>query len=58
MMRHPATFFSGVVFVAVGVCYLLNAFDVTSVNPGHLWPIFVIAIGAVILLSGRYPNND
>jgi len=58
MMRHPGTFFSGVVFLIVGVAYLLNSFDTVDVNPGHLWPVLLIALGAVILLGGQNLNND
>ena len=57
MMKHPGTFFSGVVFLVVGVCYLLDSFDAIDVSPGHLWPVFLIAIGAAILLSGRHPQD-
>ncbi len=57
MMRHPGTFFSGVVFLVVGVFYLLKSFDLLDVNPGHLWPILLIAVGAVILLGGKYPGD-
>lgn len=52
MREHPGTFVSGVVFVLVGLAYLLYALDVWKVNVWRLWPVFVIALGVVILVGG------
>lgn len=52
MREHPATFVSGIVFMLVGLAYLLHALDVWTVSVWRLWPVFVIAVGAVILISG------
>lgn len=52
MKEHPATFVSGIVFMLVGLAYLLHAFDVWNVNVWRLWPVFVIAVGVVILIGG------
>ncbi len=52
MREHPATFVSGIVFVLVGLAYLLHAFDVWDVRLWRLWPVFVIALGVVILIGG------
>ena len=53
MREHPATFVSGIVFVLVGLAYLLHAFDVWDVRLWRLWPVFIIALGVVILIGGR-----
>jgi hypothetical protein len=53
MREHPATFVSGVLFILVGLAYLLYAFDVWDVRLWRLWPVFVIALGVVILIGGR-----
>jgi hypothetical protein len=53
MREHPATFVSGIVFMLVGLAYLLHAFDVWDVRLWRLWPVFVIALGVVILIGTR-----
>jgi hypothetical protein len=52
MKEHPATFVSGIVFMLIGLAYLLHAFDVWNVSVWRLWPVFVIAVGVVILIGG------
>jgi len=56
-IKHPGTMVAGVVFVIIGIAYLLEAFDVWDVQ-FRIWPIFLIAIGAVILLGGRLRADD
>jgi hypothetical protein len=51
-IRHPGTMVAGMVFVVIGIAYLLEAFDVWEVE-FRIWPVFLIAVGAVILLGGR-----
>ena len=52
MKEHPGTFTAGILFVIVGMAYLLEAFDVWTVRIDRLWPVGIIAIGAAILLGG------
>jgi len=52
MKEHPGTFVAGIVFMLIGLAYLLHAFDVWSVNVWRLWPVFVIALGVVVLIGG------
>jgi hypothetical protein len=52
MREHPGTFVSGIVFVIIGLAALLRALDVWNVRVWHLWPVFVIALGVAILISG------
>ncbi|MBN2112983.1 MAG: hypothetical protein JW785_02515 [Acidimicrobiia bacterium] len=54
MKEHPGTFVSGIVFVVIGLAYLLYALNVWQVSVWRLWPVFVIALGVVILLSGTH----
>jgi hypothetical protein len=56
-IRHPGTMVAGVVFVIIGIAYLLEAFDVWDVQ-FRIWPVFLIAVGAVILLGGRLHDGD
>ncbi len=52
MREHPGTFVSGIVFVIVGLAYLLHTLDVWDIRLWKLWPVFVIALGVVILVGG------
>jgi hypothetical protein len=58
MREHPATFVSGVLFIIVGAVYLLHALDVWDIRLWRLWPVFVIALGVVILVGGRQARRD
>lgn len=51
-IRHPGTMVAGMVFAVIGIAYLLEAFGVWEVE-FRIWPVFLIAVGAVILLGGR-----
>lgn len=52
MKEHPGTFVAGLVFMVVGAAYLLHAFDVWNVRVWRLWPVFLIALGVVVLIGG------
>lgn len=56
-VQHPGTMVAGVVFVIIGLAYLLEAFDLWDVQ-FRIWPIFLIAIGVVILLGGRGRDDE
>ncbi|MBM3694814.1 MAG: hypothetical protein FJW79_02615 [Actinobacteria bacterium] len=59
MREHPGTFVSGIVFMLVGVVYLVHALNVWSFGVWRLWPVFVIAVGVVILIGGtRFRRDD
>ena len=49
MKQHPGTFTAGVVFVVIGAIYLFEAFDVWEGDVARIWPVILIAIGAVII---------
>lgn len=51
MKQHPGTFTAGVVFVVIGIVYLLEAFEVWEVDVARIWPLILIAIGAVIIFT-------
>jgi hypothetical protein len=55
-VKHPGTMVAGFVFMIIGIAYLFEAFDVWNVN-FRIWPIFLVAVGVVILLGGR-PASD
>jgi len=56
-IKHPGTMVAGVVFMLIGAAYLLEAFDVWDVE-FRIWPIFLVAIGVVILLGGRTDTDE
>jgi len=43
---------SGLVFVGLGVVFLLQQLNVFDLRPGYVWPVVLIGIGAAILASG------
>ena len=53
MKEHPGTFAFGLVFVILGIAYLFDVYEVWDIRPVRLWPILLIAVGAVIALGGR-----
>lgn len=58
MREHPGTFVFGLIFVLFGIGYLLDLAGIMDVRPGRLWPVVLIAIGAVIALSARSSSRD
>lgn len=53
MKQHPGTFTAGLIFVIVGVAYLLDALEVWQVNVARTWPLVLIAAGIVVILNSR-----
>ena len=44
----------GVLFIAIGVLFLLEALGVFEIAPATLWPILLVALGIGVLAdSGR-----
>ena len=58
MREHPGTFVFGLVFALFGVGYLLDLSDVLDIRPIRLWPVVLIAIGLIIVLSARRANDE
>jgi uncharacterized membrane protein YhhN len=58
MIRHQGTFVSGVVFIVVGVVYLLSVLGSWSFDTWRLWPVVLIAVGATVLLGGTRRHGD
>jgi hypothetical protein len=53
MKQHPGTFTAGLIFVIIGIAYLLEALEVWQVNAARTWPIVLIAAGIVVILNAR-----
>lgn len=58
MREHPGTFVVGMVFVIFGLGYLLDLTGVWEIRPIRLWPVVLIAVGAVVALSARRSGED
>jgi hypothetical protein len=44
----------GVLFVAIGVLFLLEALEIFEIAPATLWPILLVAVGIGVLAgTGR-----
>ena len=57
MRRHPGTFVAGILFMLLGVVYLLEGFNVWTVNSARIWPLVIIATG-VIVVAGAVMSDD
>ncbi len=58
MKEHPGTFLTGVVFVILGIAGLFEALDLWTLDAWRLWPVFVIALGLLVLLGGRRSSHS
>lgn len=42
----------GLIFVVLGVVFLLEQLDVFELQAAYVWPVVLIAIGVAVLLGG------
>jgi uncharacterized membrane protein HdeD (DUF308 family) len=47
----------GIVFVMMGVFTLLVDLEIWASQPGWLWPLFLMALGAALLIGGLVPGR-
>ncbi len=47
----------GLIFTALGVVFLLEAFDVFTLSPSVLWPVMLLALG-IGVLAGIGDNDE
>jgi hypothetical protein len=47
----------GIVFVMVGVHALLVDLEIWASQPGWLWPLLLMALGAALLVGGLVPGR-
>jgi membrane-bound ClpP family serine protease len=43
---------AGLIFVVLGVVFLLEQLDVFELRAAYVWPVVLIAIGVAVLLGG------
>lgn len=48
----------GLIFIALGVMFLLEAFDVYTLPPATLWPVLLISLGVGVLAGVGGSDND
>jgi signal transduction histidine kinase len=48
---QPTRFVAGVLFLAIGIAFLLESFGAWQVQPVDVWPLFLIAFGTAVLLG-------
>ncbi|MBT8215168.1 MAG: hypothetical protein KJP12_08075 [Acidimicrobiia bacterium] len=58
MRLNTSSLAAGVVFIIIGVVFLLAALDVWDIRPAYLWPGLLIGIGVVIAFGGRTVGSD
>ena len=54
MKKHPFdpwSFVLGLLFLSVGVAFLTDSVDLVHTNAARLWPLPVLAIGLLIVLT-------
>ena len=55
--RQRRSLVSGILFVILGVVFLLEAFEVFELAPATLWPLLLVALG-VAVLAGTGRDDD
>lgn len=48
---------TGLVLIAYGVMFLLEAVGVYDLEPGQLWAILLIGLGVAVLFGERRPSS-
>jgi membrane protein DedA with SNARE-associated domain len=49
---HRSSVIWGLIFIVLGVLFLLDQLDVLNLKAAYILPVVLIVIGAVFLLSG------
>jgi hypothetical protein len=50
---HRGALIGGILFVAAGIIFLLEALEAFDLEPEVLWPGLLIALGVAIAFGGR-----
>ena len=48
-MNRRRSLIGGVIFIALGVTFLLEALDLFTLSPSLLWPVLLVALGIGVL---------
>jgi uncharacterized membrane protein len=53
MRLNITSFVSGIVFIALGVLFLLDRIGVIALTGRYIWPIVLIALGIALIFGGE-----
>lgn len=56
--RQRRSLISGVLFVILGVIFLLEALEVFELAPATLWPLLLVALGVAVLAGSGKDDED
>lgn len=51
---NPGAALAGLIFIALGVLFLLDTLDVTNLRRDVLWPAMLIALGVAVIISAAW----
>ena len=51
-------FLAGLLFVVIGTLYLLDAYDILTMDGFYVIPLVLVTIGLGIILDGLRPSDD
>jgi len=49
---HRTSLIAGLLFVALGVLFLLDALDAINLKGAYVWPVALIVVGLAVLWGG------
>ena len=59
MTRHRRrALISGILFIILGVVFLLEALEVFELAPASLWPLLLVALGIAVLAGTGNDHDD
>jgi multisubunit Na+/H+ antiporter MnhB subunit len=51
---NPGAALAGIIFIAIGVLFLLDSLDATEIRREVVWPAMLIALGLAVILSALW----
>lgn len=51
-------FLAGLLFLVIGTLYLLDAYDVFTMDGFYVLPLVLVTVGVGIILEGMLPGGD
>lgn len=55
---NPGAALAGLIFIVLGVLFLLDTLDVTNLRRDLLWPAMLIALGLAVILSAAWRGRQ
>lgn len=54
---NPGAMLAGIIFVVLGVLFLLDSIDAANIRRDIVWPAVLIALGAALVISAFWRNR-